>query len=332
MPESSLTTRVTPIEAGAHVVFATFLARTPVLALADGTILFADPGEERRVTAHNDAGILVAASNGTRLITGGDDGLVIATDAQGATTQIADQKGQWIDALAIRADGAMAWAAGKNVTARDAQGALVTRTSTSTTRGIAYFPKGYRLALAQYNGASLWFPNTAAEPEFLEWKGSHLDIAVSPDARFVVTSMQESTLHGWRLADGRHMRMSGYPGKSRSLSWSGDGAWLATSGADGAIIWPFQTKDGPMGRSPRECGVRPQRVTCVAFHPKAPVVALGYADGFVMLCRMTDGAEILVRTDNASDGAVGALAWDRAGKRLLFGTSHGAAGILSLPE
>ena len=68
-------------------------------------------------------------------------------------------------------------------------------------RGLAFLPKGYRLAAAHYNGVSLWFPNADATPQLLEWKGSHLDATVSPDGRFLVTSMQENALHGWRLAD-----------------------------------------------------------------------------------------------------------------------------------
>ena len=55
--------------------------------------------------------------------------------------------------------------------------------------------------------------------------------------------------------------MTGYPAKSRSLSWSHDGKWLASSGAEACIIWPFADKDGPMGKAPRECGVRHSRVT-----------------------------------------------------------------------
>ena len=100
--------------------------------------------------------------------------------------------------------------------------------------------------------------------------------------------MQENALHGWRIEDSRNMRMTGYPGKTRSLSWSHDGQWLATSGADAAVVWPFKDKDGPMGKAPRECGVRQARVTQVAFHPKALVVAIGYADGLVLLTRLAD--------------------------------------------
>src|SRR5438270_75945 len=83
----------------------------------------------------------------------------------------------------------------------------------------------------------------------------HLDATGSPDGRFIVTSMQENALHGWRLVDSRNMRMTGYPGKTRSMSWSSEGHWLATSGADACVVWPFKDKDGPMGKPPRECGV-----------------------------------------------------------------------------
>jgi WD40 repeat protein len=272
--------------------------------------------------------VLVATSDGNRLITGGDDGRVVATSAAGETIEIANEKGRWIDAVTTRGE-VIAWSAGKQARARDAAGAVKSWSAPSTVRGLCLLPKGYRLALAHYNGVSLWFPNVAAEPILLEWKGSHLDATCSPDGRFLVTSMQENALHGWRLADSRNMRMTGYPGKTRSVSWSAEGHWLATSGADACVVWPFRDKDGPMGKAPRECGVRAARVTQVAFHPRALVVAIGYADGLVLLCRLGDGAEILVRAPG--EGAISAFAWDSTGARLLFGLESGLAGLLTLP-
>jgi WD40 repeat protein len=323
---SSLTAHVSPLEVGEHVVAAAFLGGEPALALANGVVRLAG----RDLIVHPDAAILCVRPDGERLITGGDDGRVVAVSGSGDMQTLADEKGKWIDALAAR-EGAVAWGAGKTVRARDAKGAVKSWTAPSTARGLAFLPKGYRLAVAHYNGVSLWFPNAGAEPQLLEWKGSHLDVTVSPDGRFVVTSMQENALHGWRIADGRNMRMTGYPGKSRSLSWSHDGYWLATSGADACVVWPFKEKDGPMGKPPRECGVRPQRITQVAFHPRALVVAIGYADGLILLCRLGDAAEILVRNGEPGDGAVSALAWDGQGARLVFGTEAGRAGILTLP-
>ncbi len=328
-PTSSLTDQVTPIEAGAPITAAAFLGAAPALALGDGNVWLIAPGGAQKIAAHPDAAVLVAARAGKNLLTGGDDGRVVLTSADGTTDEIAHERGKWIDALCAREDGTIAWSVGKEVRARDAKGAIKTFSAPSTVRGLAFFPKGTRLAITHYNGATLWFPNTAAAPETFEWKGSHLDIIVSPDGRFLVTSMQENALHGWRIADRKDMRMSGYPAKTRSMSWSCDGHWLATSGAEAAILWPFKDKDGPMQKAPQELGVRRAKVTCVACHPKAPVVAQGYDDGCILLCRLTDGAEILVRP--SAEASITALAWDRPGQRLLFGDHAGRAGLLALP-
>jgi len=329
---SSLTQHVTKIEAGAFVTAAAFLGRVPVLALGDGQVVLAEIGAGKRIIAHPDGGILSAARGARTLITGGDDGRVVETGPDGKFTEISKEKSGWIDALAARDDGAIAWTSGKNVRARSAKGEIKSIAAPSTVRGVAFVPKGYRLAMAHYNGASLWFPNTEAGLEFFEWKGSHLDVALSPDGRFLITSMQENSLHGWRLADKQNMRMSGYPSKSRSLSWSADGHWLATSGADACIVWPFKDKAGPMNKEPHECGVREARVSQVAFHPKAPVIAVGYDDGWILLCRLTDAAELLVhRPGETPEGAITALTWDTEGRHLLFGSAEGFAGLLTMP-
>lgn len=328
---TSLTQHVTALETGAHVAAAAFIGAVPALALADGAVLLSPGNDERRVEAHPDAGLLVAACDGTALITGGDDGRIMRIAGDGAAECIADEKGRWIDAIACGQGGAMAWSTGKRVTARDDKGRTKNWDAPSTAQGLCFAPKGYRLAVSHYNGVSLWFPNAETAPEKLEWKGSHLDVTWSPDGRFVVTSMQESTLHGWRLSDKKDMRMSGYPSKTRSFSWSHDGQWLGTSGADAAIVWPFSSKDGPMGKAPRECGIRPAKVSRVSFHPGALVIAMGYEDGFVLLCRLTDAAELLVRKADPDNGAITALAWDKTGRELLFGTDGGAAGHLKLP-
>ncbi|HMK91055.1 MAG TPA: WD40 repeat domain-containing protein [Methylocystis sp.] len=330
--DSSLLSHVAPIAAEEAVTAAAFVNGAPAFAFAHGVVLFPETGA--RVVAHGDGALLCAASDGRRFVTGGDDGRLVATFASGETRELANEDGRWIDAVALRDNGALAWTAGRVARARDGAGETKSLDLPSTSRGLAFLPKGYRLALAHYNGVTLWYPNATAKPELLEWKGSHLDLIVSPDGRYVLTSMQENTLHGWRLADGQNMRMAGYPGKTRSLSFSGDGDWLATSGADACILWPFSGKNGPMGAAPRECGVRAGvRVTRVAFHPTALVVAVGYEDGMTLLCRILDGAELLVSRPGAGTRAkISALAWDAAGARLAFGAENGEGGVLTLPK
>jgi WD40 repeat protein len=273
--------------------------------------------------------ILSFAGDSKRILTGGDDGAVVLTHANGESdTLVTDPKRRWIDHVALSQDGAIAWSVGKTAFARPAKGDQRSLELPSTAGGLAFAPKGFRLAVAHYNGVSLWFPNVQAAPEKFEWKGSHLGASFSPDGKFIVTSMQEHTLHGWRIADGKNMRMSGYSARVRSIDWSADGRWLATSGSEQLILWPFQAKDGPMGKQPRICGVYPERVTVLACHPRQPVVAVGYADGMILLVRIDDSAEILARKPGGAQ--VSALAWDAKGSMLAFGIEDGAAGILTL--
>jgi WD40 repeat protein len=324
----SVTDKVRPLPLGAAVSSAYFLGDNACFVGTEEKIAVATPaGEISQIEVHFGA-ILCAASDGARIVTGGDDGKLIAMNAKGETSVLAtDAKRRWIDCVALHPDGAFAWSAGKTafVQGKDRR----EFEAPSTVGGLAFLPKGFRLAIAHYNGATLWFPNAKdATPEFLEWKGSHLGATISPDGRFLVTAMQEPMLHGWRLIDRKHMRMSGYASRVMSLSWTADGDWLATSGAPQLILWPFQGKDGPMGKEPRALAPADHRVEVVACHPKDPIVAAGYANGMVLFTRIADGAEILVR--RPGNAPVSALAWSADGRYLSFGTEDGEAGVLDL--
>ena len=274
-------------------------------------------------------GILCAASDGNRIVMGGDDGKLVALDRKGEVALLAtDAKRRWIDNVAVHPDGAFAWSAGKMAYVRGSKSEEKFFEVPSTVGGLAFAPKGLRLAIAHYNGVTLWFPNMAANAEVLEWAGSHLGVVFSPDNKFLVTAMHEPALHGWRLADTRHMRMTGYPGRVRSLSWSAGGKALATSGADTVILWPFGSKDGPMGKEPAMLAPLQARVSAVACHPKQDILAAGYSDGTVLMVRLNDGAEILVRKNGGAQ--VAALAWNAKGTQLAFAAEDGDAGLLAL--
>jgi len=327
-PLPSLADRARTVAADATIVGVHFFRQTPVFVLGEEALLFAAPDEQRLVAIHG-GGILASCADGSRIVTGGDDGKLIATDADGAHEIIAtDDKNRWIDQVALGPDNAVAWAAGKVAHVRTGKGELRELELPSTVAGLCCFPKGFRLAIAHYNGATLWFPNAAAKPDVLEWKGSHLGVTVSPDGKFLVTTMQEQTLHGWRIVDAKHMRMSGYTARVRSLSWTHDGGALATSGSEQLILWPFTGKDGPMGKQPIMWAQSPARCTAVACHPRQPVAAAGFADGSVLMVRLDDGALILGR--EADGSPVSALGWSADGQILAMGTESGAASVLKL--
>jgi WD40 repeat protein len=326
---ASVTDRVRPVAIGMPVTSVYFLGDHAAFVGAEESVaMVSGEGGIAPVAVHG-GGILCAASDGTRIVMGGDDGKLVALDASGEVALLAtDPKRRWIDNVALHPDGAVAWSAGKTAFVRSGKGEEKTLDVPSTVGGLAFAPKGLRLAVAHYNGVTLWFPNMAAKPEVLEWAGSHLSVSFSPDNKFLVTAMHEPALHGWRLADARHMRMTGYPGRVRSMSWSAGGKALATSGADAVIMWPFGSKDGPMGKEPAMLAPLQARVATVACHPKQDILAVGYSDGTVLMVRLNDGAEILVRRNGTA--AVSALAWNNKGTLLAFAAEDGDAGLLAL--
>jgi WD40 repeat protein len=112
------------------------------------------------------------------------------------------------------------------------------------------------------------------------------------------------------------------------MSWSAGGKGLATSGADTVIVWPFASKDGPMGKEPAMLAPLQARVSMVACHPKNDIFAAGYSDGTVLMVRLDDGAEILVRKNVGTP--ISALAWNAKGTLLAFSDEEGDAGLLEL--
>ena len=319
---------VAPFDLAGHCVAAAFLDDIPHFALADGTIHRLDHGA-KSVVAHD--GLLCAAVtwDGKALVTGGEDGKVALTRPDGSTEALAEVPRKWVTSVATGPQGAVAYASGRTAFVRFADGKVKSFDHPRSVEGVAFAPKGMRIAVARYNGATLHFPAAEGKPAELEWAGAHNGITFSPDGNFLVTTMQENALHGWKLADGKHMRMTGYPAKVKSWSWSPKGKWLATSGAPAAIVWPFSAKDGPMGKAPVELGTRGNTmVTAVACHPRDEIVAIGYADGMILAGRIADLKEVVLRRGGKS--AVTSMAWDAAGIRLAFGSEEGECGVVDI--
>ena len=326
----SIVERTRIVSAGVPVVALHFLDRTAVFVLGEGALLWVAKDDTRHRAVIHEGAILAAATDEKRIITGGDDGkVVISSAASDSVVFVQDARHRWIDHVAAGPKGAVAWSAGKQAFARSGNADDHMLDAPSTVGGLAFAPKGFRLAVAHYNGATLWYPNAReAAPERLEWKGSHLGVSFSPDGRFLVTMMQEPMLHGWRLADRKDMRMSGYGARVRSLDWTSAGKWLATSGSTQLVLWPFQSNEGPMGKTPRLLAPNEAHVEVVACHPQQEVAAVGYANGLVLIVRLDDGAEILAR--KPAGAPVTALAWNADGKMLGFGTEDGEGGIIDV--
>ena len=150
----------------------------------------------------------------------------------------------------------------------------------------------------------------------------------SPDGAFVVTTMQDAQLHGWRLKDQKNLRMGGYPSKVRAMSFLSDGRLLATSGAQGAVLWPFIGANGPMGREATEIGYdEGSLVALVASRPKHGLLAAGLNDGRVWLADPAGQGLNFVKADKGP--AISALALSPDATRVAWADEDGAAGVVT---
>jgi WD40 repeat protein len=296
----------------------------------DGTVRLAD-AEWRGVEAHRGAVLSIVPDIADGALSGGDDGRLLRVAADGTVSEIGQLGAmKWVEHVAAHPSGVRAASVGKALHLFDAKGAaLKTLTHPSAVGGMVFDAKGKRVIASHYNGASLWYVAAREDkPRLLEWKGSHAAIAIDPAGEHVVTAMQEASLHGWRLADGQHMRMSGYPGKTHSLAFSAKGRWLATAGAESIVLWPF-FGGGPMGKAPTEiAGGDSVACTRVACHPEHEIVAAGFADGLVLIAEIASGKVVPVA--GPGRGGVSALAWNSDGARLGFGTETGFAALVDL--
>ena len=296
-------------------------------ALGDGTVRF-EGGEA--VAAH-DGAVLAAALHpaGKGLVTGGDDGRLVWA-RPGAAEEIASLPGRWIDAVAASPESRLiAFAAGRELQVRDAADARFARSFAheKSVADLAFDAKGRRLAAATYGGVALWYARIESQkPLMLKWAGSHVTAAFSPDGKFLVSAMQDNQLHGWRVADEKNMRMGGYPAKVKSLAFLARGNMLATSGANGVVVWPVAGSTGPMGKQAAEVGYdEAAMVVRVAAAPSLGWVAAGLDDGRVWACDLAGQKIIPLKAEKGSP--VSALAMSPDAKRVAWGDEDGNAGV-----
>ncbi|MEM7462165.1 MAG: WD40 repeat domain-containing protein [Pseudomonadota bacterium] len=319
---------ITNVEAGEYVEWCGFVGMAPVFALADGSVVNPDGGEVR-TRLHDGLTTAAIARDRSFLATGGEDGKIYKFRPNGNIEELCGQSSKWVDELACGPSGTVAAAVARQVTVYGNDGVLREIGCERTVEALAFAPKGMRLAMARYNGIELIWINTDQGSQFLGWDGAHIGVIFSPDGRYVVSSMQENAMHGWRLSDDRHMRMSGYPSKVKSMSFTRNGKWLASSGSTAAIVWPFAGKDGPMGKAPVELGsMDPVKVCVVACHPQEDVVAIGYENGMVGAARIIDGKLAILRRE--AESSITSLGWADNGLLVAFGTEAGEAGIIDI--
>jgi WD40 repeat protein len=264
-------------------------------------------------------------------VSGGDDGLLLRLGVDGSATEIANQKGKWIDKLAAhRTTGAIAASVGKMALVVDKAGEVREfGPHQSTVAGLDFSKDGSRIAAAHYDGITVWSIGAVTlPPKRLAWRGSHVALKWSTDGKFIATGTQENDIHVWRVAQSTDMRMQGYPAKVKSLSWSADARWLYTSSQPVFTAWPF-AGNGPEGKPPLQFGDEGAGlITVVAAHPTAAYVAGGYDSGELQVGDIKAKRSAVLKMSDS--GAITCLAWSPDGTHLAAGNDNGDMLVIDL--
>ena len=314
----------------AQVTAALFDKTGAIFALGDGSVRF-ENGVRSEV---HDGAVLCAVvhPSGEGVVTAGDHGKGVWS-SEGESVVLATAKGQWRVAIDASAEsGLIAFSAGRTLSVIDSKDVAFRRDfqHERTVSGVAFDPKGRRIATSTYGGAWLWYARIEQQqPVKMAWAGSHLAVGFSPDGAFVVTAMQDNQMHGWRLKDQKNMRMGGYPSKIKSFAFLAKGQLLATAGAQGVVLWPFIGANGPMGREATEIGF--DETTLIAQVAAAPAhgrLAAGLEDGRVWWADPAGQGLDFIKKDKGAP--IVALAMSSGAARVAWADEDGQAGVVSL--
>ena len=225
-------------------------------------------------------------SDGTEFATAGHDGLVKVWDSSNGKQLCSLEAGDsWVGKVAYRPRGnVLATAAGKHLKMWNDHREVSYESSdhSSTIADLEWNPNGSSVAVAAYFGVTLHVPGKQKRPRKYEWKGSSLKMAWSPDAKYIATGEQDSTVHFWHMKSGEDAQMWGFPTKVSELSWDSSGRWLATGGGAAVCLWDCSGK-GPAGRKPRLYEAHLNKMTDLAFQPDGTMLASADADAFLFI-------------------------------------------------
>ena len=308
---------------------------TAAFALGDGSVRsipadIAASAPEANPPVHGGAVLaLVGDPAGDGFVSGGDDGRLLRLGADGAATELVNQKGKWVEHLAAHRTGAIAASAGKSAFVVKAGEVREFGPHPSTVADLDFSKDGSRIACAHYSGITVWsIGNVTLPPRRFAWAGSHVALKWSTDGKFIATGTQENDIHVWRMAQATDMRMQGYPAKVKSLSWTADARFLYTSAQPVFTAWPFSGK-GPEGKPPLQFGEEGAGLLAVvAAHPAAEFVAGGYDSGELQLGDIKTRRSVVLKMADGS--AITCLAWSPDGYKLAVGNEGGALLVVDL--
>jgi WD40 repeat protein len=235
----------------------------------------------------------------------------------------------WVERAAWSPSGnLLATAGGKKLRLWDSAGQLVREypDHPATIAALAWRPLRDRdsLVTGTYGGVFIWKTDADKPQRKLDYQGSIIAVACSPDGRYLVSGNQDSTLKVWQLKSNEELEMTGYATKIRELAWDATGRYLATGGSEVVTVWDCSGK-GPRGTQPAMLVAHEQALTALTFQRAGKLLASGSEDGCVAVWRL-DKPKAPVWTEQLSAG-ISQLAWSPDDARLAVGTASGAVEV-----
>ena len=269
---------------------------------------------------------------GTSGFVASDSSRLFSVSASGVT-QLAANHGSPIDLVApVQAGGILA-ASGGSVISYDSNGNVgwLQERAGGNASAIAVSWDSRRFAIGVDGCLLIRAFGPRPEPAASFELGSISTLSWSPDGSWLAMSVARTGIVLFRLADARIIRIPGYPAPVASLSWSADSRVLVTSGGYRMIAWDVSSLNDA-SEQPINLATGRARfvlVEAVDMHPERRLVAAGYGDGMVVVARIGEPDELVVKPPG--QGAIHALQWSRDGQHLAFGTGDGEVAIVTFP-
>ena len=192
----------------------------------------------------------------------------------------------------------------------------------STLAALCWRPDSKAIGVGFYGGAALYRLGENQPYQRIDWKGSILSLAWSPNARYVAAGTQEATVNFWKLPyrPGEELNMSGYANKIKELAWDPASRFLATGGGEEIMVWDVSGK-GPRGTVPKQLRAHTKKVTLLVWQARGPLLVSGDADGNVALWQPARTVEPVC--EGWLGGTISAAAWAPDERAVVFGSATG---------
>jgi WD40 repeat protein len=303
--------------------------RTLASAGNDGTVKLWDlsaRAELRTLHAHVLYAFAVSFSpDGGRLVSAGSDGLVkVWEPGTEQEMRTLPYPRAHFHGVAFSDDGALLAAADANsfepgdkaVCVWDVRSGGPPRLLTgrvSRLNGVAFAPRGLRLATAEESGAvTRW---DAATGEIVRTLAGHggpaTGVAFHPDGLRLASAGGDGSVAVWDAATGEQVwGRAAHDGAATGVAFSPGGRLLSSAGADNTVaVWDAATGEQVWGRAAHDGAA-----TAVAFSPAGGLLASAGADGTVILWDAATGRR--VRRLSGHTNGVGGVAFSPNGRRL----------------